>query len=278
MHRRFSSFEYRDANYRLSSPDDSSLFKIIRRLRNRLEEYIAGNPEFGGSLVPLPGLAQPAPESAQRMHRASLAAGVGPMAAVAGTFAQLAAEEYLRQFPAPPTGPSDSSSPASSSTSSEPARENHPEIIVENGGDIFAVLNAPLIIGLWVGPDSPFKDLALRILPGPGIFGSMAICSSSSTMGHSYSKGSCDLVTVFSPDASLADACATAVCNRITSTETLQDAVEWGTSLENVKGVLAIRGGKLALAGEIPQLLRHAERDLDGKITRHRDSSFRKNQ
>lgn len=93
-------------------------------------------------------------------------------------------------------------------------------------------------------------------------------------MGHSYSEGTCDLVTVFSPDASLADACATAVCNRIKSIETLQEAVEWGTGLENVKGILAIREKKLAMAGEIPQLLRHAEGDLGGKITRHRNSSF----
>ncbi len=254
--RSFATLEYHEANYRVCSPDNPSLFRIIRRLRNRLEAYIRLHPEFKDSHVPLPELPLPAPEPALRMHRASQSIGVGPMAAVAGTFSQLAAEELLR------------------ASGKSPDPETSREVIIENGGDIFMVLMAPLTIGLWVGHASPFRNLAFRLSPEDS---PLAICSSSSSMGHSYSEGSCDLVTVLSPDASLADACATAVCNRIRSYETFQEAVEWGASLKNVRGILAIRGGKMAVAGEIPRLQRHAEHDLGYKITHHRDSSFPKN-
>jgi hypothetical protein len=260
--RSFSTLEYHDANYRICSPDDRAVFGIIRRLRNRLEEYLSRCPQFQSTLVPLKELTSPAPESARRMHLASLATGVGPMAAVAGTFAQLAAEELLQNI-------------SVRSTSSVPAASvclpTAPEIIIENGGDMYALVNEPLLIGLWVGSDSPFRDIAFRILPEES---PLAVCSSSSTMGHSYSEGKCDLVTVFSTDASLADACATAVCNRVKSPKNLQEAVEWGSGLRGIRGILAITGEKMAAAGSIPEMLRHAGDFPRGKITRHRNSFF----
>ena len=250
----FSTLEYHEASYRVAAPDTPVLFRIIRRLRNRLEAYISLHPQFADSLTPLTDLPASAPESALRMHRASMIVGVGPMAAVAGTFAQIAAEK-LSSMRENGTG----------------ANREVPEIIIENGGDIFAVLRSPLIVGLWVGPSSPFRDLAFRIEPRES---PIAICSSSSSMGHSYSEGSCDLVTVFSRDASLADACATAVCNRIKNPEQLQEAVEWGCLPENINGVLAIMGDKLSVAGNIPQLVRSTENKTGTKVSRHRNSSF----
>lgn len=242
------------------------MFRSIKRLRNRLEEYIRRNPEFARSLSPLSELHETAssaspdsrvPECARRMHRASLLTGVGPMAAVAGTFSQMAVESIL-----------DSASFPFGGSFSRPTTI---ECIVENGGDIFAILTEPLTVGLWVGKDSPFRELGFTIPPEET---PLAVCSSSSRMGHSYSAGSCDLVTVFSTDASLADACATAVCNRIKTYSDIEAAIQWGVAIKGIDGILAIKDDKIGMAGNLPQLHRHTDLELQSKITRHPDSSL----
>lgn len=258
MSRTFRGFEFRKANYRAAVPDFDQARKSILNLRASLENFLVRHPEFARSLSPLPLLPETALESARRMHAASQLTGVGPMAAVAGTFAQMAVEMCRREFefsvsPGPGFSP-----------------DRMEEYIFENGGDIYAVLNAPCIVGLWVPDSSPFHGLALRISPEAS---PLAICSSSSVLGHSYSMGSCDLVTVFSADASLADACATAVCNRIVSQEVLQESVEAAINIPGINGILALKGDKMAVAGKIPELIRHGDPELRAKVTRH-DLSF----
>ena len=241
--RTFRSFQFRQAVYRVHSSHFSEISRCIRRLWNELEEYIALHPQFKESYSPLP---QPLPdekplsESVRRMLQASRTAGVGPMAAVAGTFAQLAAEAGR----------------AAGDT----------EVIVENGGDIYMYLEQPLLLALWVGPDSPFRNLAFSI---PAEDSPLAVCSSSSKLGHSVSFGECDLCTVFSKDASLADAAATAYCNRIRQSADLQPAVEELVQISGIKGAVAVKDDKLAIAGSTPQLVRHTDAELAKKITRH---------
>ena len=256
MTRTFRSFEFRAANYRTAVPDFEKVKRSIRSLRSSLEVYIQQHPEFAESLVPLRALGSSAPECARRMHAASLLTGVGPMAAVAGTFSQMAVEMCQKNT---------FFSPAETSAGSQP------EYIVENGGDIFAVVHSPLLIGLWVGPDSPFDGLAMEIRPEDS---PIAACSSSSSLGHSYSMGDCDLVTVFSPDASLADACATAVCNRIVSPQTLQKSIEEAMGISGILGVMAIKGERIAMAGKVPELIRNCDPELRAKVSRHDLSSF----
>ncbi len=259
MSRTFRAFGFRSANYRVAVPDFDQAGKSIRNLWGSLEEYLIRHPEFARSLTPLSQLPEPTPESARRMHAASLLTGVGPMAAVAGTFAQTAVEMCRGEF--------------ESSASPEPGLlpDYTEEYIFENGGDIYAVLTAPFIVGLWVPDSSPFHGLALRIVPEAS---PIAICSSSSLLGHSYSRGQCDLVTVFSGDASLADACATAVCNRIVSQEILQESVEAAIHIPGISGILALKDDKMAVAGTIPEIIRHADPELRAKVSRHDLSSF----
>ena len=245
--RTFRSFQFRQAVYRVHSAHFQAVSRCIRRMWNELEEYIALHPRFADSSTPLPpqknppGLNREArPESVERMLRASQATGVGPMAAVAGTFAQLAAEA---------------------------GREaGDTEIVVENGGDIYMYLEQPLVLALWVGPDSPFRNLAFTI---PAADSPLSVCSSSSKLGHSLSFGECDLFTVFSRDASLADAAATAYCNRIKKSTDLQPAVEELVRISGIDGAVAVKDDKLAIAGTTPQLVRHSDVDLSKKITRH---------
>lgn len=245
--RDFRSFSYRGAHCRINGEAFDAATGELVRLRRELERYGREHPLFLSSLVPLPSLPGSPPESARRMHAASAAAGVGPMAAVAGTFAAMAAEAALARGCA--------------------------EAVVENGGDIYMKLTGELAVALFPGAadSSRFQDLAFRIRPEET---PLAVCSSSSKMGHSLSFGRADLVTVFSKDASLADAAATRGANEVNGEEFIKDAAEKIAAIDGVLGVLVIAGEKIAMAGTLPELVRHADPALSLRVSRDENSGF----
>lgn len=214
--------------------------EIIRQ-RTLLEEYILRQPEFRTSFVPLRPL-QNAPEIAVRMCEAGMAVGVGPMAAVAGAIAQFAAQAAIDG--------------------------GDTDVIVENGGDIYAKVSHPLTVGVHAGPQSPFNGLAFRIEPEDT---PLAICSSSGKMGHSMSFGMCDLATVVSRDAALADAAATLAANLVTAPEDLEPAAARILAIPEVLGVLLVKADRMAIQGTLPELVRNADADTLLKITRDVD-------
>ena len=152
----------------------------VRALRGELEAWIVLHPAFRSSLlpVPLPDAGTP-PEIVRRMTEAASVAGVGPFAAVAGTIAQMAAESLS---------------------------DRSPDLIVENGGDIYMYSRRDRVVGLLPDPESGVMiglNVAASACP-------LALCASSATIGHSLSFGQGELVLVRSPDGALADALATA--------------------------------------------------------------------
>lgn len=191
----------------------------VVRLRADLETYIASHPGFLSSLEPvklLPG----APEIAGRMARASRLAGVGPMAAVAGAFA-----EEIGQLIA-----------------------DCPDVIVENGGDLFVKTTRERLVGVIAGL-SPFSNrIAVRIKPEESPVG---LCTSSGTVGPSLSLGRADAAIVKATSASLADAVATGTGNRVLSKDKLLEAVEYAKGIMGVTGVLVIKDDQMAAWGEI---------------------------
>lgn len=194
--------------------------QFVWRERLRLERYIAKDPIFLQTLEPYvvgPG----APPIALDMVRAGNAAGVGPMAAVAGAFAQ-----YVGLW----------------------LHKRSPQVIVENGGDIFLCCDHPVTVGIFAGKSVFSGRLALKIKPGAAPQG---ICTSAGTVGPSYSRGKADAAVILATSAALADAVATAVANRILTPEALYPAVEFAGGINGVKGALAIQGEKLAAWGEI---------------------------
>jgi ApbE superfamily uncharacterized protein (UPF0280 family) len=248
--REFLSYVYKDARFRISGEGYDAATLAIRAGRKALERYLAVNPAFRDSLVPLQnalpevsGSASPGfdavPPLALAMHRASLATGVGPMAAVAGTFAELAGQAALASG----------------------ARES----IVENGGDIFMLLEAPLVMGLYAGTSPLSGRLAFIIEPDRTPLG---VCSSSGTMGHSLSLGNCDLATVFSEDTALADAAATLAANLVSTEADIQSALDRVGSIPGILGVLVIKGDKLGMTGQLPPLVKHQDPHFAQKITR----------
>jgi len=158
----------------------------------------------------------------RRMARAAFDAGVGPMAAVAGTIAWAGAEAMMD------TG----------------ARIG----VVDNGGDIALFSDRPVVVGLHAGEANASNRLAFRVPPQDRILG---ICTSSATVGPSISLGTADSVTVFSRDVSCADAWATAICNLATA-DGLPSIPDSGT----IQGVFAIIGDRIFRTGDLPPVIR----------------------
>lgn len=237
--RSYRSFTHKDAAFRICCSAFEAVTNEIVRQRDRLEQYIAGHREFASSFKPVT-LREGAPEVARRMAAAARVVGVGPMAAVAGAMAQLAAEAGLAA--------------------------GAEEAIVENGGDIYLCSPQPVVVGLYAG-EGPIADrLALAVQPREM---PIAICSSSSRMGHSVSLGDCDLSTVVAADASLADAAATEAANRVKRVEDLDRMLEAIGKLDGIRGLLLVKGDKVGMIGALPKLVRNADVDLVAKVTRH---------
>jgi len=237
--RSYRTFVHKDATFRICCSAFAAVTETIVRQRSSLERYIAEHPEFGSSFAPIE-LKACAPEVAKRMAAAARIAGVGPMAAVAGTMAQLAAEAGLAA--------------------------GAKEAIVENGGDIYLCSPTEVVVGLYAG-EGPLSDkLALAVQPGEM---PLAICSSSSRMGHSTSLGNCDLATAVADHASLADAAATAAANLVKCAADLDPTLQSIGTLKGIRGLLLVKGGKMGMIGSLPKLVRNVDVELTAKVTKH---------
>jgi uncharacterized protein len=246
--RRYSSFAHKGAHLRICSERADVVEAEVVRLREVLEAYIVRHPDFVTALAPLP-LLPGAPEIAARMAAAGEAAGVGPMAAVAGAIAQMAAEAALGAGAA--------------------------EAIVENGGDIYLASPRPVTVALYAGATDaqPLGGrVALHVAPGRM---PLAICSSSGLMGHSLSLGRCDLATVIARDAALADAAATLAGNSVSSEADVGPALEKVMRVPGVSGVLIVKAGRIGLAGDVPELVRNADGKVAAKVSHDEASGFR---
>ena len=239
MQRSYAPYLYRGAFLRIAATDRAVVEAEVRRQRDLLDAYVRRHPEFLVTMTPLDPLPD-APEIARRMAESGWKVGVGPMAAVACAVAQAAVETAVRAGAA--------------------------EAIVENGGDIYLASPEVVVIGLYAGRHRLSGRIALRVTPDRM---PLAVCSSSSRMGHSLSLGSCDLATVTSRDGALADAAATLACNLVHSPEDIEKALDAIASIPGVEGVLLVEGERVGVAGDLPELVRHEGTDLADKITRH---------
>ena len=194
--------------------------EIIYRVRGPLEGYIVSHPEFLRSLTPLP-YDELAPPVVKEMLAAAQMCGAGPMAAVAGAIAEQVGIALLRE-----SG----------------------EVVVENGGDCFVKVDAPVQISIFAGRSKLSNTLALKIYPEQTPLG---VCTSSGTVGHSLSFGFADAVTVTSASAALADAAATMTCNQVKSERDIRKAIAYVQQIEGVSGVIVIVGEQIGAWGEI---------------------------
>jgi ApbE superfamily uncharacterized protein (UPF0280 family) len=224
--RTYRNFTYKEAVFRICCEAFDAVTEEIVRQRHILEGYIQRHPEFGKAMTPL-ALLPDAPDVAQRMARAARIVGVGPMAAVAGAMAQLAAEAGLRA--------------------------GAPEVIIDNGGDIHLHTVTPVTVGLYAGNNALANTLAFALQPADT---PLAICSSSGKMGHSLSLGTCDLATVVARDCALADAAATLAANLVKTLADVDTTLERIAAIAGINGVLIVQGGHVGLAGTLPRLVK----------------------
>ena len=119
---------------------------------------------------------------------------------------------------------------------------------MENGGDIFLHSRTDRRIGIYAG-NSPLSGkigLLVRKEMSP-----CGICTSSGTVGHSLSFGKADAALVVSKDVSLADACATALGNRVKTSEDVEEALDFIAGKPGVMGALVIIGEFVGALGDI---------------------------
>jgi hypothetical protein len=192
----------------------------LRDFRNVLKDYIKENPEFKLTFKPYPfdNFAHP---MIKEMIRASAICQVGPMAAVAGCISQYTAERLLTKTD---------------------------EIIIENGGDLY--LKSPQIrkIIIYAG----FSPLSNKIyLNIDSRTRGIGVCTSSGTVGPSFSMGKADAVTVISRSASLADAAATAIGNIIHTKEDIKKGLKLARNINGLMGLVIIKDDQVGMWGEI---------------------------
>lgn len=226
--RHYQSFTHREAVFRICCSSFAAVTQEILHQRVILDDYIQRHPAFRHALEPI-ALRADAPEVAQRMAWAADRVGVGPMAAVAGVMAQLAAQAGLDAG----------------------ARE----VIVENGGDIYVRALEPVTIGLYPGTPELSRRLAFSL---QAVDTPVAICASSGRMGHSMSRGTCDLATVVAEDAALADAAATQAANFIKRVEDVNSTLERIAAIAGIRGVMIVKQDKVGMIGRLPRLVKIA--------------------
>lgn len=192
----------------------------IHKYRKDIEEYIKRNPAFRESLEPL-GVQGEAPDIVKSMIKAGKAAGVGPMAAVAGAVAEYVGRDLL---------------------------EFSDEIIVENGGDIFIKSLRDRSFGLFAGESPLTGKLKFEIMAEDTPLG---VCTSSGTVGHSLSFGAADAVSVISKDTALADAVATKTGNIVTDEKKIEEGIAFARSVKGILGVIVVVKDRLGSWGKI---------------------------
>ncbi len=194
------------------------VYKMIIQLHEQLRGYIRENENFLLSFEPIK-LPSHSPEIAKKMAKAAECAGVGPMAAVAGAFADEVGKFLLEKF-------------------------DCREVLVENGGDIFIKNIQPVTVCIYAGTSPLSQKIGLKIPPG-----SWGVCTSSGTVGHSISFGKADAVTVVCENATFADAFATAYCNMVKVKEDVEKLLESALN-EYVQTTLVVYRDILGVVGK----------------------------
>ena len=194
--------------------------EIVLQQRRYIEDTIARYPGFEKSLVPWRA-DDLHPRIISDMIRAGEAAGVGPMASVAGAIAEQVGLSLLQRSR---------------------------QVVVENGGDVFLSTVDPVVTGIYAGRSPLSLKVGIRV---GGQNRPLGVCTSSGTVGHSLSLGRADAVTVVASGCALADAAATATANQIRSRADVEGAIEFARAIDTVEGVVVILGDRIGAWGNL---------------------------
>ncbi|MDL2291390.1 UPF0280 family protein [Desulfovibrio sp. OttesenSCG-928-F20] len=195
--------------------------ELLTEARAPISAWTQLDPAFGPALAPL-DVPDHAPDIVRRMAAAARIMQVGPMAAVAGAVAEHVARGLL---------------PLS------------PDCLVENGGDSMLFSSKERLVALLPDPHGK-ATLGLRLEAGAF---PLSLCASSGTFGHSLSFGKGDLAVARSKNACLADAAATALCNRLKKPGDAGRVAEFAASFKNqgLDGVFVQCCGEIGVWGDM---------------------------
>jgi ApbE superfamily uncharacterized protein (UPF0280 family) len=195
--------------------------QTISVLRDEIDFYLEKDPHYRLSLTPYPTL-EFAPEILKKMSKVSFETSVGPMAAVAGAFAEYIAQKLKKQF-------------------------KIDEIIVENGGDIYVDIQNDIEVSVFAGESPLSEKIGLKIDAKKSPLG---ICTSSGTVGHSLSFGKADAVMIICQDAILSDAYATVFANKIQTSEDINPVLKQIENEKNILAALLVKNDKMGIVGQ----------------------------
>lgn len=201
-------------SYRASMEADT--YAMLVDLRRQMDAYLLMDPAYKAALTPYDAGLE-APEILKEMSRVSHKTGIGPMSAVAGAVAKKVAEFLGTK-----------------------------EVIVENGGDIYAQAASDMDISVFAGQSPLSEKIGLHI---PTAEFPLGICTSSGTVGPSLSLGRADAVMIVCKDVLLADSYATAMANRIKTVNDLQSVIDRISDIPEILGAIAVKDDRMAITG-----------------------------
>jgi ApbE superfamily uncharacterized protein (UPF0280 family) len=207
---------------------DQVVMDEIRRVRDVIETYGGTHPEFFTSLEPLPqttgvtadGRGKEVPDEIGIMLRCGEQTGTGPMSAVAGLLAEKVGSRLIMD-------------------------NRLSEVVIENGGDLFMVNSRNATAVIQAGNSSFSGKIALDIPPG-----TRGICTSSGTVGHSFSYGKADAVTVVAGSAPLADAWATSLANHVKTPADIEFVLAHVEKIPDILGCVVVIGERMGIRGQ----------------------------
>lgn len=195
--------------------------QFVKELRDDMDRWIARRPDYARALVPCEA-GEDAPLIFREMSEAAEKSGIGPMSAVAGAVAQKTGEALCRQF-----------------------RLN--EVMVENGGDIYACFQEDIEVSVFAGQSPLSEKVGLHIEAARSPLG---ICTSSGTVGPSLSFGRADAVMIVCNDTLLADTYATAFANMVQTEDDIEPCISAIQAKQDILGAIAIKNGKMGICGQ----------------------------
>ena len=204
---------------------EAALIKVIA-LRTEMEAYLLTDPVFGKTFEP--HRVEPnAPEIVRMMAQAGQKAGVGPMAAVAGAFAEAVGRHLMDKF-------------------------DIQELVVENGGDIFLKIESNLLMSVYAG-NSPFSEkIGIEIQASESPLG---VCTSAGTVGPSISFGRADAAMIICKNTALADAFATGFGNMVKVPEDVQSVIDQTAEFPEILSSVIICQDKIGIRGKFEMKL-----------------------
>jgi len=202
--------------------------------RKILEKYLKKNNKFLTSFLPIKITTEF--EIINLMSTASVLCDVGPMAAVAGAFADIMLNRMKME--------------------DDPDYIPAKIALVENGGEIAVDSEKDMKIALFAGYNELNLNIGFLIEKKNSPLG---IGTSSATIGHAISLGQADAVTIFARDATLADAAATRIANLVKGVDvekSIKNALDAAEDIDGVFGAFISRENKVGQVGKLPKFFK----------------------